>query len=43
MEIREANQTDANQVINIVERLADFNTPVWRTDKEIVEGDLKVI
>lgn len=43
MEIREANQTDALQVIKIVERLADFNTPVWRTDKEIVEGDLKVI
>lgn len=43
MDIRGANKTDALQVIKIVERLADFETPYWRTDKEIVEGDLKVI
>lgn len=43
MNIRDANKTDALQVIKIVGRLADFNTPSWRTDKEIVEGDVKVI
>ncbi|KPH96519.1 hypothetical protein AMS58_00165 [Pseudoalteromonas porphyrae] len=43
MKIRKAGQADKSQVIKIVERLADFETPYWRTDKEIVKGDLKVI
>ncbi|WP_405630687.1 GNAT family N-acetyltransferase [Pseudoalteromonas sp. Ld20] len=43
MKIRKAGQADKSQVMKIVERLADFETPYWRTDKEIVKGDLKVI
>lgn len=43
MNIRKALPIDKKDVLRISERLADFETPTWRTSEEIASEDIKTL
>lgn len=43
MNIELARNEDAERVLKLIERLAEFDRPFWRSEREIVRGDQRVI
>lgn len=41
--IRCAHASDASRILELVQRMADFDHPHWRSKLEIVSGDLRLV